>query len=150
MEQENNSNILSQPTLEELEKKIKEEDKKRKSFDKEYNQLLAERDKLKRQKSIKGWIDRLLGLCGLCRKAELANLQSKLSKLEEERKNEKTHHASELKRLRMNMASIEQQREGLKDIAANWKEIQARWESYEEWVGAEKLAELVKSKRKAK
>ena len=48
------------------------------------------------------------------------------------------------------MASIEQQREGLKDIAANWKEIQARWESYEEWVGAEKLAELVKSKRKAK
>ena len=49
MKQENNSNILSQPTLEELEKKIEEEDKKRKSFDKEYNQHLAERDKLKRQ-----------------------------------------------------------------------------------------------------
>lgn len=150
MEQEEKNNIPPKPTLEELEKRIKEEDTKRKNLDKEYNQLVAERDKLKREKTIQGCFDRILGWLGLCRKEEMKILQTKLAKLEEERKNEKTHHAAELKRLRMNMASIEQQREGLKDIAANWKEIQARWENYEEWVGPEKLAELVKNKRKAK
>lgn len=149
MEQENKNNISPKPTLEDLEKRIKEENTKRKNLNKEYNQLLAERDKLKRQKSIQGWVDRMLGWIGLCRKAELTVLQKRLSKLEEERKNEKIHHASELKRLRMNMTSIEQQREGLKDIAANWKEIHERWDSYEEWVGPKLLAELVKNKRKA-
>lgn len=149
MEQENKNNISPKPTLEDLEKRIKEENAKRKNFNKEYSQLLAERDKLKRQKSIQGWVDRILGWIGLCRKAELTVLQKRLSKLEEERKNEKIHHASELKRLRMNMTSIEQQREGLKDIAANWKEIHERWDSYEEWVGPKLLAELVKNKRKA-
>lgn len=149
MEQENKNNISAKPTLEDLEKRIKEENAKRKNFNKEYSQLLAERDKLKRQKSIQGWVDRILGWIGLCRKAELTVLQKRLSKLEEERKNEKIHHASELKRLRMNMTSIEQQREGLKDIAANWKEIHERWDSYEEWVGPKLLAELVKNKRKA-
>ena len=149
MEQENKNNISPKPTLEDLEKRIKEESAKRKNFNKEYSQLLAERDKLKRQKSIQGWVDRILGWIGLCRKAELTVLQKRLSKLEEERKNEKIHHASELKRLRMNMTSIEQQREGLKDIAANWKEIHERWDSYEEWVGPKLLAELVKNKRKA-
>ena len=149
MEQENKNNISPKPTLEDLEKRIKEENAKRKNFNKEYSQLLAERDKLKRQKSIQGWVDRILGWIGLCRKAELTALQKRLSKLEEERKNEKIHHASELKRLRMNMTSIEQQREGLKDIAANWKEIHERWDSYEEWVGPKLLAELVKNKRKA-
>lgn len=149
MEQENKNNISPKPTLEDLEKRIKEENAKRKNFNKEYSQLLAERDKLKRQKSIQGWVDKILGWIGLCRKAELTVLQKRLSKLEEERKNEKIHHASELKRLRMNMTSIEQQREGLKDIAANWKEIHERWDSYEEWVGPKLLAELVKNKRKA-
>ena len=149
MEQENKNNISPKPTLEDLEKRIKEENTKRKNLNKEYNQLLAERDKLKRQKSIQGWFDRMLGWIGLCRKTELTTLRDRLSKLEEERKNEKIHHASELKRLRMNMTSIEQQREGLKDIAANWKEIHERWDSYEEWVGPKLLAELVKNKRKA-
>lgn len=146
MEQENKNNISPKPTLEDLEKRIKEENAKIKNLNKEYNQLLTERDKLKRQKSIQGWFDRMLGWIGLCRKTELTVLQKRLSKLKEERKNEKIHHASELKRLRMNMTSIEQQREGLKDIAANWKEIHARWEDYEKFVGPEQLAKLKKGK----
>lgn len=146
MEQESSNAVPVKPTLEEIEKRIKEEDAKRKDFDKEYTLLLAERDRLRRAKAIQGFFDRVLACLGLCRKSERDSILIRLTKLEEERKNEKTHHAAELKRLRMNMSSIEQQREGLKDIAANWKEIQARWEDYEKFVGPEQLAKLKKGK----
>ncbi len=146
MEQESSSVMLVKPTLEELEERIKEKNKKRKNLDKEYAQLLTERDRLKRDKTIRGLFDRILGYFRLCRKTEMEILKTKLAKLEEEYKNEKTHHAAELKRLRMNMSSIEQQREGLKDISANWKEIQTRWKDYETHIGPDKLSLIIKGK----
>lgn len=146
MEQNNSAEVLAKPTLEELEERIKEEEKKRKILDKEYVQLLTERDRLKRDKTIRGLFNRMLGCFGLCRKSEIEYLKMKFAKLEEEYKNEKTHHAAELKRLRMNMSSIEQQREGLKDISENWKEIQARWKDYETHIGPDKLSLIIKGK----
>ena len=83
---------------------------------------------------------------GLCPVSEAERLKKTIAKLEERNKELVARHTAEMKRLRMNMAAIEQQREGIKEMEANWKEIRARWEDYEKFVGPEQLAKLKKNK----
>ncbi len=132
MEEKQAAAEVTHPTLEELEKKIKEEEKKRKDFDKEYNRLISERDKLKRSKSLDSLLDRILALAGLCRKSERDKLYARVEALEKEKDSEAAKRVTEMKRLRMNLASVAQQQEDIKEMAENWKQIKAKYEEYQE------------------
>ena len=126
-------NVISEtihPTLEELEKRILEEEKRRKEFDKEYNRLIAERDKLKRSISIRSLYARMLATIGLCRKSERDKLLARVKQLEKERDSESALRVTEMKRLKMNMAAVAQQKEDMKELAENWKQIKAKYEEY--------------------
>ena len=141
-------NIVSetiQPTLEELEKRIQEEEKRRKEFDKEYNRLIAERDKLKRSISIRSLYARMLATIGLCRKSERDKLLARVKQLEKERDSESALCVTEMKRLRMNMAAVAQQKEDMKELAENWKQIKAK---YEEYLELDSLGKVERPKKK--
>ena len=145
MEDNNTTNEAPRPTLEELEKRIEEEEKKRKDFDKRYNLLIAERDKLKRSKSLLSFYDRLLAMAGLCRKSESDKLFERVKTLEKEKDSESALRVTEMKRLKMNMASVAQQQQDIKEMAENWKQIKAK---YEEYLELERQGNVTRPKKK--
>ena len=132
-------------TLEELEKRIEEEEKKRRDFDKRYNQLIAERNKLKRSKSLLSFYDRILAMAGLCRKSERDKLLARAETLEKEKDSESALRVTEMKRLKMNMAAVAQQQQDIREMAENWKQIKAK---YEEYLELERQGNVTRPKKK--
>ena len=145
MEDSNTANDAPRLTLEELEKRIEEEERIRKNIDKEYNRLIAERNKLKRKETMLSLYDRLLGMVGLCRKSERDKLFERVKTLEKEKDSESALRVTEMKRLKMNMASVAQQQQDIKEMAENWKQIKAK---YEEYLELERQGNVTRPKKK--
>ena len=145
MEDSNTANDAPRLTLEELEKRIEEEEMIRKNIDKEYNRLIAERNKLKRKETMLSLYDRLLGMVGLCRKSERDKLFERVKTLEKEKDSESALRVTEMKRLKMNMASVAQQQQDIKEMAENWKQIKAK---YEEYLELERQGNVTRPKKK--